>query len=119
VHSAPLGRRVAAIALDWLASIGVVLLVLGTGSYLTSTGSLAILAVFFAEIVIFTWLITGSFGQKVLGLSVTRTDGSRLAFWRIAVRTALICLVLPPVVMNDEGRGLHDLAVDSIVTKVR
>jgi hypothetical protein len=35
------------------------------------------------------------------------------------VRTFLIVLVIPPLVFNRDGRGLHDLAVDSIALRSR
>jgi hypothetical protein len=31
------------------------------------------------------------------------------------VRTALLCLVIPAIVMNDDKRGIHDLAAGSRV----
>jgi hypothetical protein len=118
VDSAPLGRRVLALVIDWGASMGVVLLILGPGAYIAGDAAFPILAVFFAEIVLFTWILTGSFGQIITRLSVVRySSGGRLALWRIALRTALICLVIPAVVMDKQGRGLQDRAADSIVIK--
>lgn len=110
-----LGRRVVALLIDWFASMGVVLLIAGSGALGTSSGSLAVLGVFVAEVVIFTWLIGSSFGQRILRLRVVRVDGRPLGLWRIVVRTLLICLVLPPLVMDSFGRGLHDRAVGSAV----
>jgi len=119
VHSAPLGRRAAAIVIDWIASTGVMILLLGPGAYLTSDGGFTLLGIFYAEIVIFTGILGGSFGQLLLGLRVISINGGRLAFWRIAVRTALICLVIPAVVMDKDGRGLQDRLVGSIVLRAR
>jgi uncharacterized RDD family membrane protein YckC len=110
-----IGRRVVALLVDWFASMGVVLLLAGAGSLGSSGGSLLILGVFVAEVVLFTWLIGSSFGQRLMGLRVVRVDGGRLGLWRIIVRTLLICLVLPPLVMDSYGRGLHDRAVGSAV----
>jgi uncharacterized RDD family membrane protein YckC len=110
-----IGRRVVALLVDWFASMGVVLLLAGAGSLGSSSGSLLILGVFVAEVVLFTWLIGSSFGQRLMGLRVVRVDGGRLGLWRIIVRTLLICLVLPPLVMDSYGRGLHDRAVGSAV----
>lgn len=118
VDSAPLGRRILALIIDWAASMGVVLLVLGPGRYVSGDAAFPILAVFFAEIVLFTWVMTGSFGQIIMRLSVVRyAGGGRLSLWRIALRTLLICLVIPAVVMDKQGRGLQDRAADSIVVR--
>jgi uncharacterized RDD family membrane protein YckC len=119
VVAASLGRRVIALAIDWIASTGVVLVFLGAAAYLTTEGSLTILGVFYLEIVLLTWLLMGSFGQLIVGLRVVDLAGQRLAFWRIAVRTALICLVIPAVVQDNQGRGLHDRLVGSIVIASR
>ena len=62
--------------------------------------------------------MAASFGQRVLGLRVVRTNGGPLGLWRSVLRTVLLCLVIPAIVIDD-GRGLHDRAVDSIVIDVR
>lgn len=116
-ESAGFGRRVLALAIDWFASLGVALLWLGTARYLTNDFALTNLSIFYGEIVIFTWLISASFGQRIMGIVVVRMDGGRLGLSRIAVRTLLICLVIPAVVYDSEGRGLHDRAVGSVVIR--
>jgi uncharacterized RDD family membrane protein YckC len=73
--------------------------------------------VFAGEVIVFTWLLMGSFGQRLLGLRVVRVDGGRLSLPRIVLRTLLLCLVIPAVVMDSDGRGLHDRAVGSIVVR--
>lgn len=117
-EAAGLGRRVAAIAIDWLVSIGASLLLFRDVAYGSMESSAAILLIFAAEVIVLTWLTGASFGQRLLGLRVVRTDGSRLGLLRTVGRTALICLVIPAVVMDSDGRGLHDRAVDSIVVRV-
>jgi uncharacterized RDD family membrane protein YckC len=111
------GRRVAALALDWLASIGISLLLFRQVAYGSPESSVAILMIFAAEVILLTWLINASFGQRLLGIVVMRTDGSRLGLGRVALRTLLLCLVVPAVVVDSYGRGLHDRAVDSVVLR--
>ena len=62
----------------------------------------------------FTWLMGSSFGQRITGVAVVSDRGGRMSLWRIMVRTALLCLVIPAVVFDSRGRGLHDKAADSI-----
>jgi uncharacterized RDD family membrane protein YckC len=114
---AGLGRRLGALVIDWLVSTGVALLIVGASGYLSNQTSLATLLVFAVEVTVFTWLIGASFGQRLLGLSVVRIDGQRLSFGRALLRTLLICLVIPAVVMDSYGRGLHDRAVGSVVIR--
>ena len=115
--AASLGRRVLGIAIDWVASSAIALLWLGGPSaYLTDEFGFTALAIFFAEITLLTWLTGSSFGQRIAGIAVAGVAG-RPSLPRIALRTALICLVVPAVVIDDEGRGLHDRAAGTIVVR--
>ncbi len=111
------GRRLLALVIDWLAATAVSLLVFRDVAYGSLESSVAVLSVFALEVIVLTWLIGASFGQRLLGLAVVRTDGSRLTLGRVALRTVLLCLVIPAVVVDSYGRGLHDRAVDSVVVR--
>ncbi len=116
--SAGFGRRLAALTIDWFASLGIALLVFRQYAYGSGDSMLATVAIFYIEIVFFTFLLGASFGQKILGLRVVSLQGGRLAAWRIAVRTLLILLVIPALVMDSDGRGLQDRLVGSQVVRV-
>ena len=111
------GRRLVALVIDWFVSLGVTLLVFREVSYGSTASSFATLAVFAGEVIVFTWLLPGSFGQRLLGLRVVRVDGGRLGLPRIVLRTLLLCLVIPAVIWDSHGRGLHDRAAGSIVVR--
>ena len=115
--AAGVGRRLGGLCLDWAVSIGVSLLLFRQVAYGSNESSAAILAIFATEVIVLTWLSSASFGQRVVGLVVVRTDGGPLGLWRAVLRTLLLCLVIPAVVMDSHGRGLHDRAVDSIVLR--
>lgn len=119
LQAARLGRRVVALGIDWLASLLVARLAFGQFAYGTMESSFATLAVFFVEVTLLTWLVRGSFGQLVMGLRVVSITDGRLSLWRAALRTALVCLVIPAVIYDDDGRGLQDRAVGSICVRVR
>jgi len=108
-----------ALCLDWLVSILVSVVLVRGASYGSAESSLWTLVVFVVEVTLLTWLTTASFGQRLLGLSVVRVDGTRLGLGRVLLRTLLICLVIPAVVMDSDGRGLHDRAVGSMVIRAR
>jgi uncharacterized RDD family membrane protein YckC len=112
---AGLGRRVAALGIDWLVSIGISLLLFRDVAYGSLESSVAILLIFAAEVILLTWLTGSSFGQRIVGIQVMRMDGGRLGLGRVTLRTVLICLVIPAVVIDAYGRGLHDRAVGSVV----
>ncbi len=115
LEPAGLLRRVGAILVDWLASMLVVRLIFSSLPYPGNEFALATLIVFFAEVTLFTWLTGSSFGQRIFGIAVIREGGGRLGLLSFALRTLLICLVIPAVVYDSAGRGLQDKAVGSRV----
>lgn len=115
LEPASLLRRVGAIIVDWIASMLVVGLVFSSLPYPGNEFALATLAVFFVEVTLFTWFTGSSFGQRLFGIAVVRQGGGRLRLPAFALRTLLICLVIPAVVYDSDGRGLQDKAVGSRV----
>ncbi len=116
--SAGFGRRLAALAIDWFASVGLAVLFFRQFAYGSPESMIATTLIFYVEVLFFTFLLAASFGQKILGLRVISVNGGRLPLWRIAVRTFLILLVIPAVVMDSDGRGLQDRLVGSVVVRV-
>ena len=113
------GRRIAALAIDWVASTLVAISFTGVGGWLEGTlvsESLPLL-VFLAETTLLTALLGGSFGQLVVRVVVVRLDGRPIGVLQAFVRTLLICLVVPPLVFNRDQRGLHDLAVKTVTVR--
>jgi uncharacterized RDD family membrane protein YckC len=110
---------VGAIALDWAASTLLSLVVFRGVTYGSPESGFGILSIFALEVIVLTWLTAASFGQRILGICVLTVNGGRLSLWRVALRTLLICLVVPAVVYDNEGRGLHDRIVGSRVFRTR
>jgi uncharacterized RDD family membrane protein YckC len=113
------GRRFAALAIDWVASGLVAVLLFGYqwfGATASEQGWVggAPLLVFLVESTLLTALLGGSFGQLALRVAVVRVDGKPVTVLHAFVRTLLICLVVPPLVFNRDQRGLHDLAVKTV-----
>ena len=111
------GRKAVALVIDWFTAI-VIAKAVGQQMDINQT-SMLVLAVFAAQVVISTVLSGASFGQRIMGISVTMLDGQRLPFLRVIIRTALICLVIPAVVYDRDNRGFHDKAVHSVVLRTR
>ncbi len=105
------GRRILALVIDWIASILVVVGIVGFGRYLDDPSSgWWVLGAFAAQVTLLTALSGGSFGQLICGVRVLREDGRLLPVIPTLLRTVLICLVVPPLVFQSaSGRGLHDL----------
>ena len=100
-------RRIVALCLDWAASSLVAAFVLG-GFSDPAYGWLP-LVVFWLESSIGVALGGGSFGQLLVRIRVHRVDGRPLTLLRALQRQLLVCLVIPPLVFREDGRGLHDL----------
>jgi uncharacterized RDD family membrane protein YckC len=110
------GRRISAFLIDGAASTLVTILLIGMEQYVdpTGPGRWWVLGVFYAEVALLTALVGGSFGQVVVGIRVLRTHGHPLTLLRSMLRTALILLVVPPLVFESgSGRGLHDIWTDA------
>jgi uncharacterized RDD family membrane protein YckC len=107
-----LGRRTAALTADWFIALFVVRL------FTDAPFSVAQIAIFAGQIVLFTWLVGGSMGQRLLRTRVIDVaSGGRLTLWRAFLRTLLILLVFPAVVYDRDQRGLHDRAANSVVVR--
>lgn len=112
--------RVAALVVDWAASMGVAVLVFGTG-VLRESGwrGWMILAAFFVEKAVLTALTGSSLGQMLARIGVTGIDGRPIGWGRSILRAALVCLVVPALVVGAERRGLDDLLLGTVVVSRR
>ena len=111
---ARLGRRVVALFIDWIAATLIARALVGEPQ--TTLESFTTLGIFALEVTILTWLWGASFGQRIVGIRVLGR-GRRLGLIGSALRTLLICVVIPPLIWDADGRGLHDRAVNSVVLR--
>jgi uncharacterized RDD family membrane protein YckC len=106
------GPRILALVIDWLpCSVAAQLL--------TKNPALSALALFAAVTVLSVGIAGRTVGHAAAGLRIARLDGQRAGFTAAVIRTMLLCLVIPPVVYNIDGRGLHDRAAGTIVLRTR
>ncbi|MDO8145244.1 MULTISPECIES: RDD family protein [Isoptericola] len=110
---ARIGRRVVALVVDWAAA--------GAISYaFFSYDAGATLAIFFAMNLLLVSTVGTTLGHRLLGLQVRRlgVEGPHLVgFGRGAIRAVLVCLVIPAVVWDTDGRGLHDKAAGTVIVR--
>ena len=119
MEQAGLGRRVLALSIDWAIASFTAALVYPLQSSALGP-SLFRLGVFVLEVALLTSLGGASAGQRVLGLRVLSwPDNLFLRPRPILLRTILIALVIPAVVTDKDGRGLHDRAAKSVVMRVK
>lgn len=112
--------RLAALIVDWAASLVVAAGLFGLGALRGHDWRMWMpYLVFFVESAVLTALVGGSFGQLLARVAVVRADGEPLEWWRAVVRTVLKCAVIPAVVIGAERRGLDDLALGTVVVSRR
>lgn len=113
--SVPLRRRLAAFLIDGLISYLTASAI--TGNRLQwplseGQGPWPLIS-YFVEVSFLTGLLGYSIGKKVAGFKIINREGKPIGLIRAVIRTAMVFLLIPPLVTNSDGRGLHDLAVDS------
>ncbi|BDI22901.1 RDD family protein [Herbiconiux sp. L3-i23] len=106
------GRRIGAILIDF-ALCYVVYAAFFFGSNWAS------LAIFAVEQIVLVTLLGGGVGHLLLGMRVIRLHGGWAGWWRPAVRTALLCLLIPAVIWDADQRGLHDVFADTLLVRTR
>jgi RDD family protein len=77
------------------------------------------LLVFALEVLVLTALAGGSAGQLAYGLRVVRLDAQPVGIPRAFLRTVLLCLLVPALIWDRDGRGLHDKAAGTVVVRAR
>ncbi len=108
--------RVAALVVDWAASMLVAYLLFGMGALRGSDWrQWTILGVFFVQASLLTALTGSSFGQLLARIGVVRLDGAKISWWQAIARTAMKCVIIPAIVVGAERRGLDDLVLGTVM----
>lgn len=114
---ARLGRRVAALVIDWLLCELIAFAFLGfrPGS---GTGSWIPLAVFAVENLLLVGTWGSTVGHRLLGMRVIRMNGLPAGPVPGFVRTVLLCLLVPALIWDRDNRGLHDKAAGTVLIRL-
>lgn len=110
------GRRILALVVDWALAYALSLAFFATGPW--QTNGFITLGLFAGIQLLFLVLVNGGIGHLIFGLRVVPLDPGRLAPWRALVRTALVSLFIPAVIMDADQRGLHDRLAGTILVRV-
>ncbi|MGR4879369.1 RDD family protein [Streptomyces sp. LARHCF249] len=100
------GRRLGAVLLDWV-GCQVIAYGLITGGDLGAAGNWT-LGLFAALSILTVGTVGFTPGKRIVGLRVIAEDGGRLGIARVLLRTVLLVLVIPALIWDRDGRGLHD-----------
>ena len=115
---APLGRRVAAVLVDWL-----VCTVIAAGVLRYRLGEPGLspfkpLAVFVLMNILLVGTLGSTIGHRLLGLRVVRLGGATAGPLPAVIRTVLLALVIPAVIWDHDMRGFHDKLAGTVVKRI-
>ncbi|MGJ9414457.1 RDD family protein [Aeromicrobium sp. CF4.19] len=109
-----IGRRLLALLVDWVIALFTASLITGTPVYGAEAGSSFVtLGVFFVQVWLLEGLLGFTVGKRLLRMRVEGPGRGPIGLGRSAIRAALLCLVIPALIQNDDGRGFHDIAAGS------
>jgi uncharacterized RDD family membrane protein YckC len=115
---ARMGRRFAALFVDWLIAYGLAALAMSFGLVSMATLSTAVLLIWFMLGAVSVRLFGFTPGQFALGLMVVPVDGRQhVGFGRAVVRGVLIAVVIPALITDADMRGLQDKVTNTAVVR--
>lgn len=110
------GRRIGAIAVDWGLSMLIAYGLFARGDQ-QAMGNWA-LGIFFLMSLLTVATVGCTPGKVLFRLRVIAENGGRLAPGWALVRSVLLCLVVPALIWDRDGRGLHDRLSRSIQIRI-
>ncbi len=115
---ARLGRRAAAILVDWLVSnliaVGFMHYRLGEGGL----GSFKPLVVFVLMNLLLVGTLGSTIGHRLLRMRVVRLGGASAGPLPAVIRTILLALVIPAVIWDRDSRGFHDKLAGTVLARL-
>ena len=114
------GRRLAALTIDWFIGYGIAAMFATPDPAVNPWFGWLVLGVWFVLTAVPVAAFGASAGMTVLGLRVLSVDGrAAVGPGMVLLRTALIAVVVPPLVRDVDGRGWHDRAARTVVVRTR
>ncbi|WP_149551382.1 RDD family protein [Streptomyces marokkonensis] len=111
------GRRLGALAVDWGLCMLIAYGLVTDGYDGQATGNWALL-VFFVLSVLTVGTVGFTPGKRLFGLRVVALGTGRVQPLRGLVRSALLCLAVPALVWDRDGRGLHDRLARTVEVRI-
>ena len=113
-----LGRRMAALMVDWVACYFIVAASAGGIGKMAPNRSWTVLALFFAEIAILSALQGATLGHRIFGIKIIRfADGGAITPIQALIRSALLVTVVFAITFDENGRGLHERFSGTVLTR--
>jgi uncharacterized RDD family membrane protein YckC len=110
------GRRLGALVVDWALCV-LIAYGLITDGYSPATGNWTLL-VFFVLGVLTVGTLGFTPGKRLFRLRVVGVGTGRVQPLRALTRTVLLCLAIPALVWDRDGRGLHDRLAKTVEIRI-
>ncbi|MEU3618374.1 RDD family protein [Streptomyces sp. NPDC006872] len=110
------GRRLGALAVDWGLSV-LIAYSLITDGYRPATSNWALL-IFLVLGVLTVGTVGSTPGKRLFGLRVVSAETGTVNPLRSVLRTVLLCLALPALIWDRDGRGLHDRLARTVEVRI-
>jgi uncharacterized RDD family membrane protein YckC len=113
-----MGRRLAALLVDWLLAYGIAALAITLGLLSVRALSSAVLVIWLVIGLLAVRLFEFTPGQFALGLRVTSVDERlHVGLGRATARGLLIAFVIPALFVDIDGRGIQDRVTGTAVVR--
>ena len=113
-----LGRRMAALMVDWLACYFIIAASAGGIGAMGANRSWSVLTLFFLEILILSALQGASLGHRIFGIKIVRfIDGGAISPLQALIRSALLVTVIFAITFDENGRGMHERFSQTVLTR--
>lgn len=113
------GRRLAALTIDWFIGYGIAAMFATPDPAVNPWFGWLVLGVWFVLTAVPVAVFGASAGMMALGIRVLPVGRSAVGTGHVLLRTALIAVVVPPLVRDVDGRGWHDRAARTVVVRTR
>lgn len=110
------GRRLGALAVDWALCVMIAYSLI-TDGYGQATGNWALL-IFFLLQVVTVGTVGSTPGKRLFGIRVVAHDTGTVNPFRALLRSLLLCLAIPPLIWDRDGRGLHDRLARTVELRI-
>ncbi|MEW2404307.1 RDD family protein [Streptomyces sp. NPDC046862] len=110
------GRRLGALAVDWALCV-LIAYSLITDGYDPATSNWALL-IFFLLHVLTVGTVGFTPGKRLFGIRVVAEGTGTVNPVRAVLRSLLLCLAIPPLIWDRDGRGLHDRLARTVELRI-
>ncbi len=118
------GRRLVGVVIDWLIASVIARGMFGVPLPFSDppanhSQGFVVLGVFAVMHLLLVGTLGTTIGHRVAGLRVTALDGGRATVLQALIRTVLLCLFVPAVIWDRDGRGMHDRVPSTVIVRTR